>query len=214
MVAVATVSATRGSGDGHLRATESCPGLHCHSSLATPTRAFTSVGPVGAATAWATTYSYRSRSRSVFRTTDGGRTWAQVAPVAPSGRALWGDDFLNAADAWLLYKSGQPVPSKVVVLATSDGGRRWGQVGELPVRCYRGAGELFSGPGVGLDVDFVDTEHGWCGVSRRRPFVAPRGRAVSLRPEDRGPICTQGLVSSIPIVFTKRYMGARTGLRI
>jgi hypothetical protein len=97
----------------------------------------------------------------VFRTTDNGQTWAEVAPVAPKGLALWGDDFLNAADTWLLYKSPQPVPSDVMVLATTDGGQRWAQVGELPAGCYRGVGALFSR----LDLDFVDTEHGWCGVS-------------------------------------------------
>jgi photosystem II stability/assembly factor-like uncharacterized protein len=123
--------------------------------------AFTDVEPVGPATAWATTYNYGSRTRSVFRTTNNGRTWAEVAPVAPNGLALWGEDFLNASDAWLLYKSAQPVPSEAVVLATTDGGQRWGQVGDLPAGCYRGAGDLSSR----LDVDFVDTEHGWCGVS-------------------------------------------------
>ncbi|MGH9106104.1 MAG: WD40/YVTN/BNR-like repeat-containing protein, partial [Acidimicrobiales bacterium] len=79
---------------------------------------------------------------------------------AQLGLALWGGDFLNGNDAWLFYKSTQPVPSKVVVLATTDGGQRWGQAGELPAGCYGGVGEMFSG----FDVDFVDAEHGWCGL--------------------------------------------------
>jgi hypothetical protein len=81
--------------------------------------------------------------------------------VARAGLELWGEDFLNGDDAWLSYKSAQPVPSEVVVLATTDGGQRWRRVGDLPAGCYRSVGDLFSR----LDVDFVDTEHGWCGVS-------------------------------------------------
>lgn len=78
---------------------------------------------------------------------------------SPNLKELEGDDFMNGAEAWLFYQAGSP-SAGVIEVATTDGGRHWSQLGQLPVGCYHSAAELVSSS----DVDFVDPDHGWCGV--------------------------------------------------
>jgi photosystem II stability/assembly factor-like uncharacterized protein len=61
----------------------------------------------------------------MFRTEDGGATWAEVYRNAAAGMFLDAIGFSGPADGWAV---GDPIGGRIFLLTTSDGGRTWAEV--------------------------------------------------------------------------------------
>jgi photosystem II stability/assembly factor-like uncharacterized protein len=70
-----------------------------------------------------------SQAMTVFRTTDGGATWAALpATTFPVTDAF----FVDASHGWVDSSSPMTGPGNEVLYATADGGTTWGLIGPLP----------------------------------------------------------------------------------
>lgn len=87
---------------------------------------------------WALT----ENTRLLLRTTDGGQTWNNVAPLATTIDAVY---FLNASTGWAAVPQGKDGTTQL--LRTTDGGQTWQGV-TIPVK---NTGQLM----------FIDALHGW-----------------------------------------------------
>jgi photosystem II stability/assembly factor-like uncharacterized protein len=86
----------------------------------------------------------------ILRTSDAGRTWADVTPPG-SGLDFWSQSFLDAAHAWVL--SFDEDRKAAALWRTRDGGISWG-FDEVP--------GLIEGPyDYPIGIRFVDEIHGW-----------------------------------------------------
>ncbi|MFZ5597583.1 MAG: WD40/YVTN/BNR-like repeat-containing protein [Bacillota bacterium] len=89
--------------------------------------------------------------RSLLRTSDGGRNWADVTPPG-AGKAVRGLEleFLDASTAWVAVSSDSK--PQLTIFRTADSGRNWsGTVVEK-----KSGGNLY-----GAYLDFIDAKHGW-----------------------------------------------------
>ena len=96
----------------------------------------------------------------VFRTADGGLTWAKSnAPVGGMGYELF---FLDANRGWILAHQGVAGGSEAVALAAStDGGAKWTLVSQANPQVLTPGGLPFGGNKTG--VSFSDASRGWLG---------------------------------------------------
>jgi photosystem II stability/assembly factor-like uncharacterized protein len=95
-----------------------------------------------------------------LRTTDGGTTWLDVAPAAPSGTVKGGGAVcaLDANRAWVTFGTGTAPyqPDHLAVMSTGDGGQSWQQMASIPIAFPVSWRNNFS-----VEMDFFDAMHGW-----------------------------------------------------
>jgi photosystem II stability/assembly factor-like uncharacterized protein len=135
-------------------------------------RSFTAIGPATSAATvvdgvfflnrrdgWLTVWNVNTTAETLYRTTDGGRSWRAFA--APEHDAAAGSSdtvqFVTPTRGWLL--AVQPTAPSEILAATSDGGARWRVVARNRARAP-GSGQL--PPELG-DVRFGPDSSGWLG---------------------------------------------------
>jgi photosystem II stability/assembly factor-like uncharacterized protein len=160
--------------------------------------------PVGNRSAWVWTAANALTepfAQSVALTTNGGRTWREVAPrelrVARDSSVIGTVDFLSAHDAWIMHGTIEGF-SHQTLMATQDRGRSWATVGPLPAR--------------GCQVQFITPEVGWCvfdsGAGGAAPVIVYRtvdgGRRWMLMSRSSSPTGPPATPGSLPLGCDKQ----------
>ena len=108
----------------------------------------------------------------VLKTTDGGRSWAEIPISRPGAKivALNGIHFLDSALGWVI---GIDSAGRGIILKTSDGGATWTSTG---IDAMLTPTSLF----------FTDAQHGWVGGFARNSEGEDEGGATDILVTDDG----------------------------
>ena len=139
---------------------------------------FTDLQMINASVGWGS-----DSNGHIVRTTDGGRSWMDVAP--PNLPAEYGSFFLDPQSAWI-YDSDNPEDA---LMHTADGGKTWTQLVQSPPTVPF---EAVSGPWV---VTFVNEKDGWAESGH---VGAGSGDVALYGTHDRGATWNQIMLSDPP----------------
>lgn len=149
-------------------------------------------------------------SGMLYRTADGGRTWA-VAPVPFSGGDM---EFLDANHGWIMADRGAGAGSQAVaIFQTNDGGASWIQA-YVNDPTLTGASDTLPLSGIKSGLGIRDAQHAWVGGS-----VPVDGFVYLYASEDGGYSWTQqtvtlpvGYETAQTVVSAPRFFGPQQGV--
>jgi photosystem II stability/assembly factor-like uncharacterized protein len=107
----------------------------------------------------------------LLRTTNGGSTWADIAPQGLDAARIRAVSFLDPSHGWLLTsRDVSPDAAQLVVYRTSDGGRSWSSAA-----VGRPSGAEADAVAAAASFDFLDPRHGWLSTSLASSAAFSRG---------------------------------------